>query len=152
VASIWLATDEPTPSSRRGRSILKALDAARPADEPFPHLTETRVEVGRDRLRVVISDTPGERSQGLRERETIGPYDGMLFVYTEPTTTAYTMSTVPVPLDIAFYDADGRVVTRLRMEPCPGTTGECPLYPPTGPFRFALETLAGELPKGRLAG
>jgi len=155
--AVWLATESDS-SSRGGRdtptaaSIIDAVTSVDVAGDPFPGLTETTVSVGDERLRVVLADAPDERSQGLRRRETLGPYDGMLFVYLEPVETSFTMSTVPVPLDIAFYGADGRVVSRLRMEPCAGTEAECPLYRPGGEFVYALETLADELPRGRLAG
>jgi len=127
-----------------------AVADATPATEPFEALTETHVVVGEERLSVVIADFPSERSEGLRRRETIGPYDGMLFVYSEPVTASFTMSTVPVALDIGFYDARGRLVSALRMEPCAGTDTECPVYRPDGEFQYALETLAGDLPEGRL--
>jgi len=127
-----------------------ALAAARPAIKPFRRLTATRIVVGRQTLRVVIADSDTERTQGLRRRHTIGRYDGMLFVYPSATTATFTMSTVPVALDIAFYASDGRVVRRLAMAPCAGTDSTCPGYPSGGAFRYALETLAGDLPRGRL--
>jgi hypothetical protein len=134
------------------RSLDDALGAARPAHAPFVGLTQTRITVGGDRLRVVLADEGDERVQGLRERSDIGSYDGMLFVFDKPTDTAFTMSTVPVILDIGFYDARGRVVDRLRMEPCPDAESDCPLYQPDGEFTYALETLADGLPRGRLTG
>ncbi len=146
--------DAPTrrASSTRGSSIPEAVAEAEPARAPFVGLTETRLAVGARSLRVVVADEVDERALGLRRRETIGPYDAMLFVYEDPVVVAFTMSTVPVPLDIGFYDADGKLVTRLRMEPCTGSDAECPLYRPDGPFVYALETLADELPHGRLTG
>jgi uncharacterized membrane protein (UPF0127 family) len=122
----------------------------RPAVEPFPNLTEATVQVGDDELRIAIADDEAERGQGLRERAGIGRYDGMLFVYTEDGERSFTMSTVPVPLDIGFYDDRGKLVNRLRMEPCAGSDSDCPLYPSEVDFRYALETLAGDLPEGRL--
>ena len=124
--------------------------AARPAVKPFRRLTATRIVVGKQTLRVVIADSDTERTQGLRRRHTIGRYDGMLFVYPSATTATFTMSTVPVALDIAFYASDGRVVRRLAMAPCAGSDSTCPGYPSGGTFRYALETLAGDLPRGRL--
>lgn len=132
------------------RSLAKALDAAHPAVEPFPTLTETTIRVGRDELRVVLADDGVERFEGLRLRDTLGDYDGMLFVFDDPTSTSFTMSTVPVPLDIGFYDESGRRVAQLRMEPCAGAESECPSYSAGAEFRYALETLAGDLPDGRL--
>jgi uncharacterized membrane protein (UPF0127 family) len=74
----------------------------------------------------------------------------MLFVFPEDSSSAFTMSTVPVALDIGFYDAAGVRVSKLRMAPCAQSESECPLYRPAGPFRYALETLGGRLPPGPL--
>jgi hypothetical protein len=141
--------DEPT-SGRGAAAIGPALAAATPARDPFPGLTQTQVVVADHRLDVVLADTDGERGEGLRQRDSLEPYDGMLFVYSAPVESRFTMSTVPVALDIAFYDARGHVVSRLRMAPCPGSESACPVYAPEGPFVYALETLAGTLPHGRL--
>jgi uncharacterized membrane protein (UPF0127 family) len=124
---------------------------APPAKRPFRDLTATRITVGGSPLDVVIADEPDERSLGLRRRRRgAAPYDGMLFAFDGPTTTNFTMSTVPVALDIGFYSADGRVVDRLRMEPCAGAEVECPVYRASGPFVYALETAVGALPRGRM--
>lgn len=141
-------------SDGQASPIAVALRSAGPAAAPFRDLTVTPIGVGGHVLRVVIADSATERSVGLRARRTIGRYDGMLFVFDADTTGAFTMSTVPVALDIAFYDRDGSVVKRLRMTPCAGTDAECPRYQAGGPFRFALETLVtGEgLPRGSLTG
>ena len=150
LASLAIGVVWPTPGGAATPPVNAALRAARPATNPFRGLTATRVVVGKDTLHVVIADSDSERTQGLRRRHTIGRYDGMLFVYPGATTATFTMSTVPVALDIAFYDSDGRVVRRLRMKPCAGTDSTCPVYPSGGAFRYALETLAGDLPRGRL--
>ncbi len=128
-----------------------ALLAAEPAEPPFEGSTETTVMVGSERVRVVIADAEAERERGLRERSSLAPYGGMLFVFPASTSVAFTMSTVPVALDIGFYDESGAVVDRLRMEPCPGTDTTCPVYRARAPFRYALETLASDLPDGPLA-
>lgn len=128
-----------------------AVDAASPAETPFVGLTEIRLQVGAQDLRVVVSDEGSERSLGLRERRDLGPYAGMLFVFDQPSTTSFTMSTVPIALDIGFYDADGRAVGRRRMEPCAGSEAACPLYGIDEPFTYALETPAGNLPRGPIA-
>jgi uncharacterized membrane protein (UPF0127 family) len=129
-----------------------AVRAAVPASAPFADLSRTRVTVGGKTLDVVIADSEAERETGLRRRHDLGRYDGMLFVFPSPSTTGFTMSTVPVPLDIGFYDASGAVVDRQRMRPCTGTDATCPVYRAKGPFTYALETLGGHLPRGALAG
>jgi uncharacterized membrane protein (UPF0127 family) len=140
------------PAAAGGRSIGAALRAATPAGVPFPGLTATHVHVGGRLLAVVLARTEDQRSTGLRQRSTLEPYDGMLFVFPSDISTAFTMSTVPVGLDIAFYRADGRSVGQLRMQPCAGTEAACPTYDIHKSFRYALETLVGRLPKGRLGG
>jgi uncharacterized membrane protein (UPF0127 family) len=123
-----------------------------PASAPFPDLTETQLSVGGRCLQVVVDDTEAERVQGLRQRRDLGAYDGMLFVFDAPTRATFTMSTVPVPLDIGFYAANGAPVSRRHMKPCPRADAECPVYEAGAEFVYALETLRGELPSGALSG
>ena len=139
-------------STASNPSVAAAVRAATPATAPFPGLTRTRVAVGTKVLDVVVADSETERETGLRRRSDLGPYGGMLFVFPSPTTVGFTMSTVPVPLDIAFYDASGAVVDRLHMKPCPGTDATCPVYRARAPFSYALETVGGAAPAGRLQG
>lgn len=151
-AVVRALTDGDSPASGEGTPLASALAAAEPAGDPFPALSKAEVSVGEESLAVVVADEPGERGQGLRGRSDLGAYDGMLFAYDADTTTTFTMAGVPVPLDIGFYAADGRPVDRLAMRPCAGTDASCPSYGSGAPFRFALETLAGGLPAGRLTG
>ncbi|HEX5671939.1 MAG TPA: DUF192 domain-containing protein, partial [Acidimicrobiia bacterium] len=48
-----------------------------------------------------------------------------------------------IPLDIAFFAADGSLVNLQTMEPC--QADPCPFYHPGAPFRWALEAPAGDL-------
>ena len=50
-----------------------------------------------------------------------------------------------LPLSIAYLDGDGTTVDALDMEPCPPATGTCPTYPPSAPYRSALEVPQGGL-------
>jgi len=147
---IWLlgGPDDETP---RSSAVARALTEARPATAPFGDLTETQLRVGDRTLRIAVADAEAERVQGLRSRADLGSYDGMLFVFPGPTDTSFTMSTVPVALDVGFYDDAGHLVGRQAMQPCAGSDLTCPVYGAPAPFRFALETLAGRLPLGRLA-
>ena len=147
---LLLASDsDPDRAAPPGR-LAPALIGAGAADAPFPGLTEAQVAVGDDCLRIVIADSSTERSTGLRGRRELGGYDGMLFVYGEDTNVGFTMSGVPVPLDIGFYDGRARPVDQERMTPCPADMADCPVYRSGAPFRYALETLGGDLPAGGL--
>ncbi|MBA2326870.1 MAG: DUF192 domain-containing protein [Actinobacteria bacterium] len=146
-----LASSESAPPPPPAKAIASALESARPASEGFIGYPETELALGDDCLRVAVADDEAERGQGLRGRD-LGPYDGMLFVNESDTTAAYTMSGVTVPLDIGWYTHDGEPVDRTEMEPCPEGGPDCPLYSADSSYRFALETLRGELPTGSLGG
>ena len=139
-------------AAARERSVGAAVRAASPAQTPFRGLTTTTVHVGGKALHVVIAKTDSQRQRGLRQRSDVGRYDGMLFVFPATTNVGFTMSTVPVSLDIGFYRSDGHTVDALRMVPCSGTDATCPVYRARTPFRYALETLPGGLPAGALTG
>lgn len=152
---VWLVLvvrsddDEAMPAG----TLAPVLATARPAEAPFRGLTELRLSIGGDCRRIVVADEVGERAVGLMRRRDLGPYAGMLFVFERPVQGAFTMSDVPVALDIGWYDAAGRPVDRLVMQPCPDrTVSECPLYRSRGPYSSAVETLEGELPAGALSG
>ena len=140
------------PQAPRG-SLASLLAGARPASTPFADLTEVQLGIGGDCRRVVVADAVDERAVGLMRRRDLGPYQGMLFVFEGATQGSFTMSQVPVPLDIGWYDAVGRPVDHLAMQPCPdGSVAECPSYRSRGPYRYAVETLQDELPSGALSG
>lgn len=143
-------SEAPSPSPVAG-ALAAVLAGARPGEEPFPELTAVRLRVGDDCLHVVVADETDERVQGLRGRSDLGPYDGMLFVFDAPADSAFTMRGVPVPLDIGWYAASGRPVDRAEMEPCAVDRDNCPRYSARSRYRFALETLGGDLPAGGLS-
>jgi uncharacterized membrane protein (UPF0127 family) len=141
-----------TDASSEAVALTDLVRSAKPAVDPFAGLTQTPdLTVGGVCKHVVIADTEAERVEGLRQRSDIGSYDGMLFVFDGPTNVGFTMSTVPVVLDIGFYRDDGTLVNTLRMQPCPKAEDECPVYQATGEFSYALETLKGNLPSGAIA-
>jgi uncharacterized membrane protein (UPF0127 family) len=152
VAVLAVASTPGLAATEHGRPIGAAVRAASPAQSPFRGLTSTTVHVGGRALHVVIAKTDAQRQRGLRQRSDLGRYGGMLFVFGTTTDIGFTMSTVPVSLDIGFYGADGRTVDTLRMVPCSGTDATCPVYRARKSFRYTLETLAGALPAGALTG
>lgn len=87
-----------------------------------------------------------QRERGLMDvtDTDLGGYDGMLFEYPSETTGGFWMRNTPMPLSIAYFDADRRVVSMTDMEPC-GDSPDCPLYPPDGPFQYAVEVPRGGL-------
>jgi uncharacterized protein len=104
----------------------------------------TVVVDGRD-LDVAVVSTAGDRSQGLRGVTDLGALQGMLFSWGgETVASSFTMADTVIPLDIAFFDADGEYVDGFTMVPCAETP--CPSYAATTPYAYALESPAGTLP------
>ena len=86
---------------------------------------------------VEVADTPSERRVGLMHREELAPIDGMAFLWHEPIEGTFWMKDTLIPLSVAFWDEDGRIVAILDMEPC--EADPCPSYGPGEPFLGAVE-------------
>jgi uncharacterized membrane protein (UPF0127 family) len=81
---------------------------------------------------------------GMRGRQDFGGADGMLFDLgeaTDPSVIGFVMDGVPIPLGIAWFAADGSLVGRAEMVPCPAEP--CERYAAPAPFRWAVEAPSG---------
>jgi hypothetical protein len=94
------------------------------------------------------------RVRGLGGRSTLPEQGGMLFVWRRPRPLAMVMRDCPIPLDVAFLDASGRVLAAHAMRPePPRRPGESAAayearlrpYPSPGPTRLAVEVSGGRL-------
>jgi uncharacterized membrane protein (UPF0127 family) len=122
------------------------------AAAPFDQFEETRVAADARCLRVLVAESDPQRTRGLRDVRSLAPYDGMLFVYGADTGARFTMANTPMPLDITFFDKDGRRVDGEHMTPCPNGTDEtCPVYEAKHHYRYALERPAGAAGTGALS-
>lgn len=93
---------------------------------------------------VAVAQTASTRRSGLMLVTNLGSLDGMLFVFPDTTSGTFWMKDTLIPLDIAFFAADGALVDVLQMEPCPPDT-DCPSYAAAVPYRYALEAPQGDL-------
>jgi uncharacterized membrane protein (UPF0127 family) len=93
------------------------------------------------RVTVEEADTPAERAHGLMGRTSLGTDEGMVFVFDGPTDGSFWMKDTLIPLSIAFWDEDGRIVGIRDMEPC--TADPCPTYGSPEPYVGALEVDQG---------
>lgn len=110
-----------------------------------PSFTEGRlafVQPNGDTLATIalaIADTDAERQRGLMRQRSLGYDRGMLFIFEEVDSTGMWMKNTPLPLDIVFVDAEGRVLNVAR-----GTTpfSETAITP-AAPNKYAVEVRAG---------
>lgn len=98
---------------------------------------------GTTTFRLEIADTDALRVQGLMRREHLAEDAGMVFLWDQDTTSAFHMRDTQIPLTVAFFAADGRILRTIDMTPCP--TDPCPAYDPGLAYRGALEVNAGAL-------
>jgi hypothetical protein len=97
-------------------------------------------------LHVEVASTPEQHQLGLMERTALPEAQGMIFVYDTPQDTlgGFWMYRTRIPLDIAFVDTAGSIVTIHTMQPCESPNAQlCPSYRPTKPYLHALEVNAG---------
>jgi hypothetical protein len=92
-------------------------------------------------LTVELAITAEQQEQGLMGRTSLPPDAGMAFLFDEPTTVQFWMKDTLIPLSIAFWDQDGRIVDLEEMTPC--SQDPCPTYGPDLPYRGAVEANAG---------
>ena len=92
-------------------------------------------------VQVEVADDEDERARGLMGRTDLDEGAGMVFLFPEDTRGAFWMKDTLIPLSIAFYDADGRILRILDMEPC--REDPCPVYDPGVAYRGALEVNHG---------
>lgn len=66
----------------------------------------TRAPVDLTTLYLEVVDTNEARMQGLSGRDSLAPYDGMLFVFDEPGLYPFWMKEMKFPLDIIWINGD----------------------------------------------
>jgi uncharacterized membrane protein (UPF0127 family) len=95
---------------------------------------------------VYVAASREQRARGLMDRDSLPADTGMIFLFPSDSSGAFYMYRTRIPLSIAFFAADGRVVSVLDMEPClEQESSRCPLYPPGTTYRTALEVNQGYL-------
>jgi uncharacterized membrane protein (UPF0127 family) len=92
-------------------------------------------------LDVEVAQTVSQRERGLMFRKSLAPDAGMVFIYFEPTTGGFWMKNTLIPLSIAFFGREGRILDIFDMTPC--RRDPCRLYSPGVRYWGALEVNRG---------
>ena len=103
-----------------------------------PTAATALVIFGRDTVRAEVARTSQERSRGLMYRDEVPDGTGMLFVFDREAERSFWMQNTYVALDVAFIDANFRIVDIQQMEP-----ESTDIHDGAGPSMFALEVRQG---------
>jgi len=147
-----------------GVVVLLSLAGCREKSAPGPEYTTVgqfdtatvAIITARDTIpvRVELAENENQRALGLMERRQLDDSHGMLFVYPEvqDSTGSFWMFRTRIPLDIAFTDSTGTIVSIRSMEPCASPYPQgCPSYAAGKPFQRALEVNKGWFEKRGVA-
>jgi uncharacterized membrane protein (UPF0127 family) len=80
-------------------------------DDRFP------IKVGERTVQMQIAALPPETQKGLMFRQTMGPDEGMLFVFPAPQQMGFYMRNTTLPLDIGYFDPAGELKEIYPMYP-----------------------------------
>ena len=97
------------------------------------------IKVGAKTLQVEIVQNDEERMRGLMHRDQLPAEQGMLFVFEEAQIQSFWMRNTFIALDIAFIDANGKIIDIQRMTPLDETKS----YQSPAPVPYVLEVNAG---------
>ncbi len=106
------------------------------------HAAETQIMINGVTFDVDLAITQSEQSHGLMGKTKLKNNQGMLFVYDEPQLLSFWMKETLIPLDIIFFDRDGRLLEFFSgVQPC--KKEPCKTYSNRTPALYVLELPAG---------
>lgn len=95
-------------------STLSAGSSYAQQDKKFPVISLT---AGMNIIKAEVVANEAERQQGLMFRPSMGPNEGMVFLFGAPAGVCMWMKNTLIPLSVAFIDADGKIVNIEDMKP-----------------------------------
>jgi uncharacterized membrane protein (UPF0127 family) len=126
-------------------SVVSCTRAATPVEALPTTIVVLHGSQGPVRVEVQEAESAAERERGLMGRTSLGANDGMIFLFTDvsdgPVTSEFWMKDTLIPLSVAFWDQQGRIVGIQDMVPC--TKDPCPTYGSPKPYTGALEVNIG---------
>ena len=101
-------------------------------------LPRVKLGAGMYQIDAQVARTPEQRATGLMHRPDMPTFEGMLFVFEQPSVLCFWMKNTLIPLTAAFIADDGTVVNLVDMQP-QTTNSHCAAQP----VRYALEVNQG---------
>jgi uncharacterized protein len=96
---------------------------------------------GDHKVAVEMAATEHDQEMGLMHRDSIGPEEGMLFVFEKTGYRKFWMKNTKFPLDIIYINSEGKITEIIEANPC--VEDPCTIYESTQPARWVLEVNQG---------
>lgn len=106
------------------------------------------VHAGTATLTLEVVDTEPQREQGLSNRNSVAPADGMLFIFDADGKPGIWMKDMRFAIDIVWVNASGTVVM-VKENAVPDSYPE--VFRPALDARYVIELPAGEAAKKGIA-
>ena len=107
--------------------------------------TKAKIMINEKTYTVEVANTQEKRSKGLMFRKHLPENTGMLFVFSYEDYRYFYMKNTLIPLDIAFFDSQMKIVSIKQMEPLDETT-----VPSDKKAMYALEMNKGFFEKEKI--
>lgn len=128
-------------------SLVNVACTAAPSDAIKPvKFKQAKVLVAGRQLDVEFADSWALRSRGLMFRQSLCDDCGLLFKFKPPRQVAMWMKNTYVPLDVAYFKADGTITDIKALQPEDLTS-----VGSTGAISYALEMNQGWFAKHQVA-
>jgi uncharacterized membrane protein (UPF0127 family) len=116
----------------------------------FSSFFHSHIEIDGHPLAVEIAKSHAERIRGLSGRHSLPENQGMLFIFDEPHLLSFWMKDTEIPLSIAFFDRDGKLLEVEEMRPLYPEEKKTPIYKSKTAALYAIETNAGWFQKHKI--
>jgi uncharacterized membrane protein (UPF0127 family) len=118
--------------------VLLLVGTAQAQDNPQLNLPRVQIKAGMYQIDAQVAQAPEQRTTGLMFRREMPQYEGMLFIFEQPSNLCFWMKNTLLPLTAAFVADDGTIVNLADMKP-QTTDSHCA----TKPVRYVLEMNQG---------
>lgn len=115
------------------------------AKAPQEKLPIKKINVCGQSYKAWVAEKDEDRARGLMNFRELKKDEAMIFVFQEEEPLSFWMKNVPYDLDIAYFNADKKLVSVTTMKATsPVMKAESlPSYPSASPAQYAVEARAG---------
>lgn len=109
------------------------------------------IKLGGKAIVVEVATTEEEHQKGLMYRKELPENQGMLFIFPSAQIRRFWMKNTFIPLSIAYFDADRKLIEVLDMEPVASEMAiNLPHYQSSKPAQYALEMNRGWFSRNKI--